>query len=274
MSKFIITWETGSERKEAVTPVGAIEIQGKELRIASLGITNAMLAGSISDDKLVESYIKQGDINSDMFTYDGTSGLMLDYDLSEFQFIPGTGLSLNVVPTSKLESDVVLTGGTRAFTQPQGGVDAVADTDLTTLGQVNTLISAAIAGDFTETIINLSGQSVVKGHVGYVESTSGAFRLAKADSPTTAKVQYACVNSSPIADGASGSFQNPSVEVNNVAGFVSGIGKGGTLWLSTSEWGMFQSAAPSVSGLSIVDCGWVKPDGTGYVLFPQEAIDL
>lgn len=298
MSKFIISWDTASERKGGLSAVGALEIAGRELRVKDLGITNDMLAGSIADSKLNQittankvagsavqlQTIANGGIanvsglglviDSDMFSFQAVSGLQLDYNADEFQFIPGTGLQINAIGTSKLPSTLVLTDGSRAFTQPQAGVDAVGASDLTTLGQVQTLVGNAIAGDFSETIINLSGQTVNKGQVGYVEGTSGAFRLARADDPSTAIVQYACVNSTPITDGASGSFQNPSVEVNDVESYVSGINKGATLWLSTTEWGLFQSAAPSVSGQTILNCGWAKNTGTGFVLFPQEAIDL
>lgn len=303
MSKFIRIWNTESGRQEALTLARGLENQGREIRvkaddqalvvdstsgitIKAGGLVDRFLAQITTANKVAGSAVQLGAtgglvndsglkmlIDGDMFSLDATSGLQLDYNEDEFQFVPGTGLQINAVPSNKLPATLVLTDGTRAFTQPQSGVDATAASHLTTRSQVETLISNAISGDFSETIINLAGQTVYKGQVGYVEGVSGSFKLAKADSPTTAKVQYACVTTS-VADGASGAFQNPSVEVNDVEQFVSGINAGGTLYLSTADWGQFQASAPSVSGLTILDCGWVKNDGTGYVLFPKEPIDL
>lgn len=291
MSKFILTWETGSDRKEAIVPTSGLEIQGKELRVPAAGITNAMLAGSITDDKLNQittankvagsavelQSVSAGGlandsglglvIDTDMFSFEAVSGLQLDYDTGEFQFIPGEGLNLNVVPTSKLQSDVVLTDGTRAFTAPQAGVDAVNANHLTTLSQVQSLVT----GDFGEDLLSLAGRDIIRGEVGYVESVSGSFRLALADDPATAIVQY--VAREDIIDGASGGFQNPSTEIDEAEGLVSGFDRGAKLFLSTTEAGKFQVTAPSVSGLSILECGWKVKEGK-FVFFPSEAIDL
>lgn len=291
MAKFLLTWETGSKRQEGLSATDGLEIAGKELRVAAGGVTNDMLAGSIADSKLNQittankvsgSAVELQDvsgggmvnngglglvIDSDMFTFDQVSGLQLDYDASEFQMIPGEGLNLNSVPTSKLGADVVLTDGTRSFVSPQGGVDAVASSDLVTLSQAQGLVT----GDFGESLLSLAGRDIVAGEVGYLEGTSGSFRLAQADSPSTAIVQYAAKQA--VVDGASGTFQNPSAEIDGAEGLVSGFSRGQHLFLSTTESGKFQTSSPSVSGESIVECGWKAKTGK-YVFFPTQPIDL
>jgi hypothetical protein len=297
MSQFIRIWNTATSRNEARSLTNGLEIVGREIRakadgqaiivdsvsgitIIGTGLEDRFLAQITAANKVAGSAVQLrsgsslSDVsglglvyNADMFTIDGTSGLVLDYNPAEFQFVPGTGLVLS--------TKVVFIDGSRPFTAPQGGIDAVASSDLTTLGQVNTLIAAAISGDFSETIINLAGQTVYRGWAGYVESVSGAFQLARADAPANCpKIQYVCVATTSIVDGASGSFQNPSVEVNNTASIVSGFNAGDTLYLSTSAWGQYQNAAPSVSGETIFPVGWVKPNKLGFVFFPGEALDL
>lgn len=289
MAKFILAWDTANERQGGLSALGGLEVVGKELRVADLGITNAKLAGSISDDKLnqittankvagsavelqaagaIENVSGLGlKINDDILSINGSNELEIDYVSGEFQVIPGQGLSLNIVPTSKLESNVVLTDGSRAFTAPQGGVDAVAGSDFVTLSQAQGLVT----GDFGEQLLNLAGQTANKGNVGYVESTSGAFRLARADDPSTAIVQY--VAKEDVADGASGTFNNPSTEIDEISALLAGIDRGGKLFLSTANWGEFQATAPSVSGQTILECGWKAKDDK-MVFFPGDAIDL
>jgi hypothetical protein len=302
MAKFVRVWNTVTSRQEAVSVLKGLEIVGKELRakgdgqaitidsvsgitIIATGLEDRFLAQITTANKVAGSAVQLASnggvedstglkikINADMFSL-GVSGLSFDYNTSHFQFIPGTGLVLNAVPDANLSSNIMYVDGTRSFTQPVGGIDAVSSSQLTTLGQVNLLISNALSGDFSEILLNLAGRAVIKGEVGYVEGVSGSFRLAKADSPATAIVQYACVANS-VSDGASGQFQNPSVEVNDVTNIVSGFSPGGTLWLSATQAGKFQTTPPTVSGFSILDCGWVKNTVNGYVLFPKEAIDL
>jgi hypothetical protein len=297
MSQFFRVWNTATSRNEGRTLANGLEIVGREIRakgdgqaivvdavsgitIIDTGLVDRFLAQITTADKVAGSAVQLRASSSlsdnvglglvydaDEFTINGTSGLMLNYDPSEFQFVPGTGL--------KFSANVVLVNGTRPFTSPQGGIDAIANSDLTTLGQVNTLIAAAISGDFSETIINLAGQTVYRGWAGYVEGVSGAFQLAMADSAAHCpKLQYVCVATTSIADGASGSFQNPSVEVNNTASIVSGFSGGDSLYLSTTEWGRYQNTAPSVSGETIYPAGWVKPNKLGFIFFPGEALDL
>jgi hypothetical protein len=303
--QFVKTWNSDSSRNEARSLTNGFQIVGREIRLlgdgqaividAVSGITiiggglpDRFLAQITAANKVAGSAVQLAasgglkdnsgleiSVDSAMFTLDSVSGVMLNYNPAEFQFIPGTGLVLHAVPDSALSANIMYIDGSREFTGTVGGIDAVVGTDFPTLDQVNTLIANAVTGDFTETIINLAGQTVYRGWSGYVEGVSGSFRLAKADSPTNCpKLQYVCVATTSIADGASGSFQNPSVEVNNVNSIVSGFNGGDTLYLSTTAWGQYQNTAPSVSGETIYPAGWVKPNKLGFVFFPGEALDL
>lgn len=51
----------------------SIEISGDAIQVKASGITNAMLAGSIADDKLVEDYIKTSEVDGTTIEFDGGS---------------------------------------------------------------------------------------------------------------------------------------------------------------------------------------------------------
>ena len=301
MSRLIKIWDTEERRNGALSVFTGVQVDGRALRavadgqalvvdatsgitIVPTGLEDRFLAQIVTADKVAGSAVQLQDIadggltnddglglviNTDMFSFESVSGLQLDFFADEFQFVPGTGLTINQVPLSKLPTTLVLTDGTRPFTAPQGGVDAVDGSDLTTLSQVQ---SIAGGGNLTN-IFNLSGREITRGEVGYVESTSGSFQLAIASDPSTAIVQFA-VSDVSVEDGASGSFFIPSNIISGVD-FVSGFDRGQTpLFLSTTESGKFQTASPSVSGETILPVGYMTNNSSEYIFFPSDPVDL
>lgn len=299
MAKAITIWDTVTERRGVLYQSNGIEFVGKEIRAVGdnssiqvstsgigliPGLSDAWLAQITSANKVAGSAVQLQALNAggladnsglglvidtDMFTFDGTSGLQLDFNPAEFQFVPGTGLIINAVPIGKLPSNLALTDADNNFSVAQSGVAASAGDQYTTLDQVNVLVGG---GSF-ETLLNLSGQNIQKGWLGYIENVSGGvFRLARADDPSTAKVQYAASES--INDGASGSFYSVPSEIDDVLSFVSGADIGDNLYLSTTVWGGVQNPAPSVSGETVLKIGFRKRNDNGFSFNPEEPIDL
>jgi len=76
----------------------SVEIDTDTLRVKALGITNGMLAGSISDDKLVEDYIKTSEVDDVSIEFnastlnikdDGVNALKIDWGLGANQVSAG-----------------------------------------------------------------------------------------------------------------------------------------------------------------------------------------
>jgi hypothetical protein len=170
---------SGTDRNYLAVQVddSSIEVSGDALQVKALGISNAMLAGSIADDKLVEDYIKTSEVDGSTIEFAGNSLNIVASGVTEIELNPsvagdglagggGTALSVNVDGTSiAITTDTLgvidsgidhgsisgladddhtqysLADGTRAFTGTVSGVTPTEDAHLTTKQYVDSNIS-------------------------------------------------------------------------------------------------------------------------------------
>lgn len=143
----------------------SLEISGDALQVKALGITDAMLAGSISDGKLTEDYIKTSEVDGSTIEFGGGTSLnIVAAGVTETELNTsvagaglagggGTVLSVNAtngceVVTDNVQLDLLSAGGLK-LTGTEVGVEPndFAGTGLEDDGSDNLRIAAAAAGN-------------------------------------------------------------------------------------------------------------------------------
>lgn len=140
----------------------SIEIASNQIQVKALGITNAMLAGSIADDKLVEDYIKTSEV-----------------DGSTIEFAGG---SLNVKASGIGETELNnIDGGVDAqsFVIPTGyaasaGTVAAGDTIDAAIRKLDGNIAANVGSQNATETITLIGDDITNGYVDLAQEAISA----------------------------------------------------------------------------------------------------
>lgn len=205
----------------------SIEIDTDTLQVKALGITNAMLAGSISDDKLVEDYIKTSEV-------DGTT----------IEFSGGT---LNVVADGI--NDTHIDFGTGA-NQVSGADIPLADAG----GYFST--------DDVESALQELGSAVITRGTTYTAGTGGVSKgdLLYIEANDTAAT-YSTITNGPRAIGIAASTESASSDVVALAndtvatGVLSGATAGDVYYWDGSS---LVTTIPSASGAYVWQCGVAK----------------
>ncbi len=155
----------------------SIEVATDTLQVKALGITNAMLAGSISDDKLVEDYIKTSEVDDVTIEFgttlnvkdDGINALKIDW-----------GLGANQV--SAADVPIADAGTYTDETQVEGalqelyGLATERGVELTSAGVTKGDVLYCSAND---TVDNYSNISTFHKAIGIANATVGAASIVK-----------------------------------------------------------------------------------------------
>jgi len=110
----------------------SIEINSDSLRVKALGITNAMLAGSIEDGKLTEDYVKTSEVDGTTIEFGSGSLNIVDGGVDTTQ-LADEAVEVGKLAINNAEQDgYVLTWNDSGYLEwtSKTSTDAVANTDL------------------------------------------------------------------------------------------------------------------------------------------------
>jgi len=243
----------------------SIEINADTLRVKALGITNAMLAGSIADDKLAEDYIKTSEVDGSSIEFAGgtlnivsggvtndmLAGSIADTKLAEDYIktseVDGTtiefaGGTLNIVDDGV--SNAKLANMTRGTVKVGGVANAPTDLDAKTdgyilIGDGTDVNSVAVSGDVTITNAGVTAigatkvtdaminDDVATGLAGTGLSASGGVMAVDLSELSSAVVDVAN-DEIVIIDATDGSTKKESIDdlVQAMTAGANGIGYG------------------------------------------------
>ena len=143
----------------------SIETNTDTLRVKALGITNAMLAGSIADTKLVEDYIKTSEVDDSTIEFSGstlnvkdsgiTNAKMADNSVDSAEYVDASidEDHLNITNAGSV-GQVLAKAASGQFTWIDGTADSITESDV-----VKGILSPAVGGETT--LSSFSGSAAV-----------------------------------------------------------------------------------------------------------------
>jgi hypothetical protein len=194
----------------AVVDDSSIEISGNSLQVKALGITNAMLAGSIADGKLAADYIQTSEVDDSTIEFNGGSLNVKASGIGETE--------LNNVDGGVDAESFVLTSG---YTKGAGTV-AAADTIEAAIEKLDGNVDAKLGTALTSANIFVGNGSNVATGV----AMSGDVAIDNAGATT---IQALAVENSMLAGSIADSKLNQITTADKVAGSAVQLNASGAL---------------------------------------------